>query len=365
MPVATNKLPRCLLAAAACVGGCATPPAERTNAPLTAATTTHAALSDPRQLTFGLADCADPAVSPDGRWLAFRASPAGEEQSQLYLARVLRADDGRVTSLGLPVRVTPPGSRSASPAFSPDGQTLLFTSTAVPLGGPPRAFSLSLDLDRLADVYAAADWQRDLAAADPRVGVHLARQRLVEREGGYDGQATFTPDGRTLIYSADRDADDAASADLYAVEVDAAGEPIRLTDGEGRDARPAVSGDGATLVFEGDADLYALTLRRDDAGRVVGASTPRRLTDGGGRQPAFVPGTSLVLYASDRGDRRRVGDFELYLLDLDSGRSQRLTFDPASDEFPCVDGDGRRVFFASRRTGDGSRQLFVADLTLP
>ena len=319
-----------------------------------------------RQLTRDFADATDAAFSPDGQWLAFRAVPRGEETAQLFLARVRY--DGDQLRLGQPIRVTPPRSRSSSPAFSPDGRTFLFTSTAQGDDDPPRQPFNTPDFDRLADLFRVDGWQRDMAAADPRAGVNFARRKVAARPG-YDAEPAFTPDGRFVLFVSDRDASP-GSRDLYAMRPDG-GNVVRLTGDPGHVAAPVVSPDGRRVVFPSDRatpgkfDLYEIALTFDGEGSVA-ASNARRLTwDAGATQPTFTPDGAGLIYATNRDDRRGVGNVELHYLELSSRRDTRLTFDPAADDSPRVGRDGRFLIFSSRRTVDGSRQLFVARFESP
>ena len=332
-------------------------------APLTPAAREARSLGDVQQLTRDFADATDPAISPDGRWLAFRAVPRDEETPQLFVARTLY-DGNDLAGLGVPIRVTPPGSRSSSPAFSPDGRSLVFASTARGDGEPLRPTSALLDFDRYADLFRVDAWQRNVAAADPRAGVNLARRKLAAAPG-YDAEAVFDPSGRLIVFASGRGAE-AGGVKLYAMRPDGSG-VTPLTDGPGRDESPAI-GPGGRVVFQSDRaaagrfDLYELTL--NFSGDRVTASPPRRLTrDAGATQPTFAG--NAILYSGDADDRRGVGNRELHWLDPATGRDVRLTFDPAADESSRLAPDGHSLLFASRRTIDGSRQLFVARLDRP
>jgi len=83
--------------------------------------------SSPRAFTpadwYRLTTVSDPAVSPDGRQVAFTVTTVREEankrHSEIWLAPVAG---------GAPSRVTSPGTESSNARWSPDGSLLLFTS---------------------------------------------------------------------------------------------------------------------------------------------------------------------------------------------------------------------------------------------
>ena len=333
-------------------------------APATPAAREARTLGGVRQLTRDFADATDAAFSPDGQWVAFRAIPRGEETPQLFIGRALYVG-GELRGLGVPIRVTPPDSRSSTPAFSPDGRSLVFASTARADGEPPRPAGTLIDFERYADLFRVDAWQRNVAAADPRAGVNLARRKIAAAPG-YDAEAAFADGGKWVVFASGRDAN-AGETRLYATRPDGTG-LTRLTDGPGRDESPTVAPDGRRVVFASDRaaagrfDLYEMTLT---FGESVTSSPPRRLTRGGAAtQPSFC-GDGGVLYASDADDRRGVGNRELHRLDPSTGRDARLTFDPAADDAPRLSPGGRSLLFSSRRTVDGSRQLFAARFERP
>src|SRR6266568_1879027 len=65
----------------------------------------------------------EPAISPDGKWVAWAQTAAGENRPQVHLQRV----DEKTAAV---VRTAAGPRRDSSPAFSPDSKNLAFFSTA-------------------------------------------------------------------------------------------------------------------------------------------------------------------------------------------------------------------------------------------
>lgn len=336
-------------------------------------------LPDPVRLTHGFAEAGDAVFSPDMEWIAFRATPRGEATAQLYLARVRFDGDGEdrtVTGIGEPIRVTPRASRNATPVFSPDGNTLVFTSTADAVEDPLRdEAQAALNFDALADLFRVDGWQRNIAAADPRRGVNFAKYPIAPH-AGFDGEATFTPDGQWLIFATDRGAprtarDTHALIDLYAMRPDGT-DLVRLTNQHGFDGYPSVSADGNMLAFQSDReeagryDLYIGRLERSADGTISGLTGVRPMDKGrNARHPTFHPSQNYLLFVSGREDARSMGNREIHQMRPDGTRKMQLTFDPAPDESPRLSADGTHLLFSSRRTPDGSRQVFVSRYLQP
>ena len=69
-------------------------------------------------------------------------------------------------------------------------------------------------------------------------------------------------------------------------------------------------------------------------------------------------GPGLIVYASDR-----TGNFEIYILNPDTGQTTQLTNDPATDIEPAWSPDGNTVAFVSDRDGDYELYVVRADGT--
>lgn len=228
---------------------------------------------EPRQLTFSRAAEAGPVFSPDGSQLAFTVQREGDTVPQVYLLDLAQG--------GEPRRVTSISTGARTPQFSPDGTRLLFVSTVFP-GTMNDADNQRIAAERKARkdnvrVYTGfpiRNWDRWLDDRQQRLFVVpvaggeatdlLARSELVKQPGfggrftdtGEEIDATWTPDGAAVVFSATVNRHRAAFADvhtdLYRVPA-SGGEATRLTGSDALEAqdshgRPQFSADGRTLV---------------------------------------------------------------------------------------------------------------------
>ncbi len=211
-----------------------------------------------------------PAWSADGRSLAYawRDPTAGG-----YRIRVADADGSNDRP------VTPGDAIDASPAWSPEGDRIAFSSNR---DGPRfGVFVMAADGSapvRLVDGQDPAwsptgEWIAFVRLVDGARDVFLIRPdgrdlRNITAGRADDTDPAWTPDGTGIIFASDRGGD----FDLYRTRPEG-GTVTRLTEGSEDDRSPAVSPDGALVAFSrqtsSSADLW-----------VVGEDgVERRLTD--------------------------------------------------------------------------------------
>jgi Tol biopolymer transport system component/CubicO group peptidase (beta-lactamase class C family) len=242
---------------------------------------------------------------------------------------------------------SPPVGRTSPPEAAPgtdaaDGSR----------GGPERLVHSS---------YRPAGWDVYLQGeegSDPR--------RLTEHPA-LDYDATFSPDGRWVVFTSERN----GSPDLFALDLEGDDPPRLLLRSPAMEDQADVSPDGEWLVFVGtaggDADVYRLPFRPHTT---LGMDDATNLTEhpGGDFRPAFSPDGARIAFSTDRDTPpapnprtpfalRREG--EIYVMDADGQALTRLTRSPGWDGSPAWSADGETLFFYSERETRGEFRIWA------
>jgi TolB protein len=167
-----------------------------------------------------------------------------------------------------------------------------------------------------------------------------------------DTTPIWSPDARQIVFASNKHGD--RKWRIYAI---APGE-IR---GEGEEwafgQLPSWSPDGAS--GEGQIAYRGCDERGDNCGvwvMLAGGFEPGRLTtEACDTAPAWSPNGQQIAFVSSRA-----GNWEIYLIDVASGRETRLTDDSAADVAPTWSPDGKRLAFLSDR--EGSWALYIMEV---
>jgi Tol biopolymer transport system component len=205
----------------------------------------------------------------------------------------------------------------------------------------------------------------DLWLGDARTGKRI--KRLVESTTNPNfeelrllySQSSFSNDGRTLAFTAQREGKDV----LYLMDVASASVKKRLDLPVDAVWSPTWSPDDKQIAFSGTVggitDLYIVN---------ADGSGLRQLTDDkyGDLQPAWSPDGRQIAFASDRGPETNLailkfGKWQISVMNLDNGSITVLPGQDGLNLNPQWAPDGREVAFVSDRTGIPN--VFLYDFT--
>jgi Tol biopolymer transport system component len=263
-------------------------------------------VADGRLRRVSAGDAVQPAWSPHGQRIAFWGLVKGGSRRDLW---TVPADGGPASP------VTEDEAVDWSPAWSPDGRQLYFSSD--------RGGSMNL-------------WR---VAIDERSGRVLGAPEAVTTPATFAHHASFAREGGRLAYVST-----SQEQELQRVAFDpragrVSGEPLPIARDLRRMSLPAVSPDGEWVVVSRSEPQEDLLLLRLDG------SERRLLTDDAYRDrgPRFSPDGRQVAFYSNRG-----GHYEVWAVSRAGGEPRQLTRDPArrNVRYPVWSPDGARLLFS-------------------
>jgi serine/threonine protein kinase len=298
--------------------------------------------------------------TPDSKYLVTMDRLSPEEPYGLFILSVATGEKRRLT--------TPPATATAdgNPAISPDGRALAFlrivaaglnTQVCVlPLSENYRPAGEVRHLDLPQQFLTSPTWTSDgreivYSASEPWVSGETRLWRVsvsgVERpqplatvgENGF--QATISRQGHRLVY-----ADWKYDPDIWRAELYGPGKSspaVKLIASTHRDVSPQYSADGSRIAFASDRSGHAeIWMCNSDGSSPVQVTTLETFSG----SPQWFPDGRRIVF-----DLHREGQSDIYVTDLESQVPRRLTNDPSDDTTPNVSHDGKWIYFSSKRTG--------------
>jgi serine/threonine protein kinase/Tol biopolymer transport system component len=345
-----------------------------------------------------------PALSPDGRSIAFTAEVGGT--GQIWI---------RLVAGGIPLQVTRDAGDHLHPRWSPDSSSLIYYSPSADgethgtiaevsaLGGPPRRITDSLtegDLshdgtqiaffrfrnDRPELVVCARDGSNTSAVVtlepgyrylaprwspdDRTIAYQRSRSspeselfvvptdgrqpRRILRESNYLRGFAWVPDGSGFVFASPRGSTVfyLPTYNLWTVRVE--GDGLRqLTFGEASYIDPDIAGAGMLVAgrLQIRFDIWRFPTDGSGADNVRGGVPVTRQT-GQVQTPSLSPDGRELVYLSDSG-----GHGNLWIVNLKSGEARQITHEQDPDivvGVPVWSPDGRHIAFFSNRARQGS-----------
>jgi len=313
-----------------------------------------------KQLTFG-GENAEAYFSSNGKQLIFQSKRDGHGCDRIYSMNI----DGSATK-----QVSNGEGRTTCAYYFKGGKRIIYASTSS--GGRDCPPEPDRSKGYVWPVYE--DYELYTAKAD---GSDIQRLTNVP---GYDAEATVSPDGKKIIFTSERDGD----LDLYSMDID--GKNVkRLTDSIGYDGGAFYSPDSKMIVYRRSTPKDAAEVARYKellAQKLVvptifevwvmnaDGSNKRQVTklDAASFAPFFTPDGKKIIFCTnyfdpERGNRRKLPNFDLALINLDGTGLERVTYNETFDGFPIFSPDGKKLVFASNRNSAkiGDTNVFIAD----
>ncbi|MFQ6604050.1 MAG: TolB family protein [Fidelibacterota bacterium] len=305
------------------------------------ATATQPAMEEPFLVTLvpGLPMAAEAYYSPDGQRLICNARVASDDSvHHTYVATLDGTEIIRTNDRG----------EDACSFFTSDGKRVIYTSTKDNLDLPKGQWSVPSDYPRGAELY--------IADYDGSNEIRLTHNQY------YDAEVSMSPNGKWILFSRQINGE----VDLWRMRPDGSDEQ-QITH------TPDWQEGGAFYMPDNETILYRAWEKKYDDQRGIPMSIFTIKHDGTDlKRITFDDGTNWAPYPHPDGKHfvfvkvLPPHNFELFLMNLETGEQTRLTYNEAFDGFPAVSPDGKSVMFSSSRLakpGERALQLFIMDVS--
>jgi Tol biopolymer transport system component len=223
------------------------------------------------RLTFDSKSQIDPAVSPDGRKVAYAGNQTGDWD--IY---VMNADGTGTVNLTKQPNLEP-GDEYA-PSWSPDGKKLLYIGDGEPVWDEydGKYYYNSCYYTSYSGYEGCAIYSVDSFTGGAKTMLHP-----------YGDSPVWSPDGQRILFGSE--------GSLYSMDP-SGGSVTKIKGGSDSDSEyyrvtfPSWSPDGLKIAFEQYEDIYVMT---------AGGGDPVRLTHQGGTYPRWSPAGNVIAFLRD------------------------------------------------------------------
>lgn len=271
-----------------------------------------------RRMAHKVADAAYSRITGEGGYFDSRVvfvAETGPKNQRAKRLGIMDYDGANVAYL------TDSASIVIAPRFSPDGNSILYTSYQ---SGFPQIYLM------------------DVAT--------LSSRPLEQTPGTMTFAPRFAPDNRTVVFSLEQ----GGNTDIYTLDTGGGG-LRQLTDAPSIETAPSYSPDGSRIVFESDRSGGQQIYIMNAAG-----GEPVRISAGAGRYgtPVWSPRGDLIAFTKQNRGRFHIGVMRT------DGSEERLLTASFLDEGPTWAPNGRVVMFTRQGAGaDGQPALYSVDIS--
>lgn len=314
-------------------------------------------LKNIRQLTQDFVRAGEGYFSPDQKQIIFQAEEKGD--NPFYQIFIMDLDGGKFR------RVSPGVGKTTCAYFHPTDKKVIFASSHL---DPDAKKHYAVERDLREQERKTKKRRRYVWDFDPHMAIFeadpdsLKLKKLTDAEG-YNAEGSYSADGKHIVFCSNR----TGPKNLELFIMDADGKNVRqLTKAPGcYNGGPFFSPDGKRVIFRSDRKkkdhLQLYVINADGTGE-------KALTDDLDWvfwAPYWHKDGRHIVYTGANHNVPGRPNYDLWWMNIDTGKKVRLTHSSAADVLPVFSPDGQKLMWTSTRAADRSSQLFLADFLPP
>jgi Tol biopolymer transport system component len=315
-------------------------------------------LKNIKQLTSDFVRAGEAYFSPDGTKIIYQAEEkdTGNPFYQIFIQDL---------KTGKRHRVSPGIGKTTCSYFRPDGKRVIFASSHE---DPEAKQKQSAEYKRREEDKAKNIHRRYLWDFDPYMKIYETDldggniKCLTPNAKAYTAEGSFSADGKQIVYSSGNE----RHVQIYVMKADGTGSHQITKAANCYNGGPFFSPDAKRIVFRSDRKekdrLQLYVINADSTGE-------KPLTNND-KWVYWAPywykdGKHIIYTAADHSDPTVRPNYDLYWMNLETGKKTRITFAPGADVLPVFSPDCTKVMWTSTRDGHSPSQIYIGDFTPP
>jgi TolB protein len=315
-------------------------------------------LKNIKQVTFDFVRAGEGYFSPDGRRVIFQAEEK-DTGNPFYQIFVMDLATGKFN------RISPGVGRTTCGYFRPDGKKVIFASSH---DDPDARKHQAAEYKQREEDMKKGVRRRYSWDFDPHMKIYEANtdgtdlKCLTPGARAYTAEGSYSADGKQIVYSAGS----AGNVQLYIMNADGTGARQLTHAPNCYNGGPFFSPDAGKVIFRADRRekdrLQLFVINADGTGE--------RSVTTDDKWVYWAPywykdGKHIIFTAADHSNELARPNYDLYWMNLQTGKTTRITYAPGQDVLPVFSPDYSKVMWTSSRDGRSPTQLYIADFIPP
>ncbi|MBX9627963.1 MAG: biopolymer transporter Tol [Gemmataceae bacterium] len=315
-------------------------------------------LANIKQVTTNFVRAGEGYFSPDGKRAIYQAE---EKDTGNPFYQIFVQDLGT----GSFRKISPGVGRTTCAFFRPDGKRVIFASSHEDPDARKHqsAEYVQREEDRKKGVRRRYSWD-----FDPHMKIYEANpdgsdlKCLTPDAKVYTAEGSYSADGKRIVYSSGT----AGNVQLYIMNADGTGARQLTNAPNCYNGGPFFSPDGSKVIFRSDRKekdrLQLYVINADGTGEKALTSNDKWVY---WAPYWYKDGKHIIYTAADHSDETARPNYDLYWMNVETGKTTRITHAPGQDVLPVFSPDGTKLMWTSSRDGRSPTQLYIADFTPP
>jgi TolB protein len=296
--------------------------------------------------------------SPDGTKIIYQAEEK-DTGNPFYQIFVQELESGKFH------RVSPGKGRTTCSYFHPTNGRILFASSHE---DPDIKKHVDEELARRAEDAKTGKRRRYTWDFDPHMKIYEADidgtklKCLTPDAKVYTAEGSYSKDGKKIVYSAGNSGD----VQIYIMDADGKNAKAITTAKDCYNGGPFFSPDGTKVIFRSDRKekdrLQIYVVNADGTGEKALTNNDKWVY---WAPYWYKDGKHIIYTAADHSNELARPNYDIYWMNIETGKTTRLTHAPGQDVLPVFSPDYRKIMWTSSRDGRSPTQLYIADFAVP